>query len=409
MVRIRKRTWTEGGDTVGIKTINTPTVRPIANNFANVADEIHAGPPYRTGGPLDVYKRTISRPLHTFAGVQQTAIPKVGYEGSFYASHYDPPGGPPLTDLAVWGARGWNRALPIRDVSGIAYFLGELKDAPRSIANIRDNLAVFAGNSYKGRDPRFWASTYLNHEFALAPTIRDLTSYLTLGERVDQALRRLIARNNRPIRRSFEMLSEDSTTVVATSVGSVPMAPVLDSRCYDGSVVVGGDQRKTSITTWRRQRRIWFSSRFRYFFSDAELANPYFRAYLRAQLAGVLPDLNAVYNLLPWSWLLDWFTNTGVVVSNLTLSHKYRQVADYAYVMCSEKDTYQKLTSCPVRYGTHVFLTAGVPYTFVNCSSTTYYVRKRRVAASPYGFGLTWEGFSPSQLSILAALGMSRA
>jgi hypothetical protein len=33
---------------------------------------------------------------------------------------------------------------------------------------------------------------------------------------------------------------------------------------------------------------------------------------------------------------------------------------------------------------------------------------KTRLRASPYGFGLTFEDFSPRQLAILAALGISR-
>jgi len=34
---------------------------------------------------------------------------------------------------------------------------------------------------------------------------------------------------------------------------------------------------------------------------------------------------------------------------------------------------------------------------------------KQRVRANPFGFGITWEGLSPFQLSIAAALGISKS
>ncbi len=33
---------------------------------------------------------------------------------------------------------------------------------------------------------------------------------------------------------------------------------------------------------------------------------------------------------------------------------------------------------------------------------------KQRLRATPYGFGLSWDGFSPEQLAILASLGITR-
>jgi hypothetical protein len=37
-----------------------------------------------------------------------------------------------------------------------------------------------------------------------------------------------------------------------------------------------------------------------------------------------------------------------------------------------------------------------------------FYETKRRVRASPFGFGLDWSGFTPRQLAITAALGLTR-
>jgi hypothetical protein len=42
------------------------------------------------------------------------------------------------------------------------------------------------------------------------------------------------------------------------------------------------------------------------------------------------------------------------------------------------------------------------------CSSGFEVVTKRRTEANPFGFGVSWKGLSPFQLSIAAALGISR-
>jgi hypothetical protein len=39
---------------------------------------------------------------------------------------------------------------------------------------------------------------------------------------------------------------------------------------------------------------------------------------------------------------------------------------------------------------------------------TYEYVVKRRREANPFGFGIGWEGLSPTQLAITAALGITR-
>jgi len=47
----------------------------------------------------------------------------------------------------------------------------------------------------------------------------------------------------------------------------------------------------------------------------------------------------------------------------------------------------------------------GVP---VECGAIRLKETKERVTASPFGFGLTWDGFTPYQMAILAALGVTR-
>lgn len=307
---------------------------------------------------------------------------------------------PSPTNLTVWGTRGWYRALPVHDVSGLARFAGEMKDIPDMVKGTFNFFSQFRERFWRNRSAKFWADAYLNHQFGWAPFVQDLFGFLSLGSRVDQALNQLIKRNGQPIHRRFTMLNEDYyQNLGSTSLLSGGIVPVLDGHSYAGT------SDKTVYTDRLHvKRRIYFEGKFRYYFTPEELRNPDFRNYLRLQLAGVIPDMNTVYQLVPWTWFYDWFVNTGDIVKNLSAMSKYRQVALYAYVMCSESYTARRLASTVVKTGP--FPSSSNSQIICISEKTQEYIT--RVAASPYGFGLSWSGFSPYQLSILAALGMSR-
>jgi hypothetical protein len=109
------------------------------------------------------------------------------------------------------------------------------------------------------------------------------------------------------------------------------------------------------------------------------------------------PDI--VWNLTPWSWAVDWFSNTGDVISNLTDWATDGLVLRYGYVM------EHTITSDTYTYSGNTGLIDGnvrvPPLTLV----TETKIRRR---ANPFGFGITWDGLSPRQLAITAALGLTR-
>jgi hypothetical protein len=102
--------------------------------------------------------------------------------------------------------------------------------------------------------------------------------------------------------------------------------------------------------------------------------------------------------LTPWSWLSDWVTNIGDVMASMSSIMFDNLCAKYAYVMgtTSQRVDYEGRNNYKLPTG---------PMT-----ETWYaeYIRKSRVAASPFGFGLTNSDFTARQWSILAALGLSR-
>jgi hypothetical protein len=125
----------------------------------------------------------------------------------------------------------------------------------------------------------------------------------------------------------------------------------------------------------------------------------FYEGYYKARrIYGLTLDPEVLWNLAPWSWFADWFVNAGDVVSNISDLSFDGLVMRFGYMM------EHSIVADEVRLG-------GSSFSGGTSLDTTIWLvteTKQRIRASPYGFGLTWESFSPRQLAILAALGVTR-
>jgi hypothetical protein len=48
---------------------------------------------------------------------------------------------------------------------------------------------------------------------------------------------------------------------------------------------------------------------------------------------GFQPTPSLIYNLTPWTWLIDYFTNLGDLYDNLSRGVEDRLIAEYFYLM----------------------------------------------------------------------------
>jgi hypothetical protein len=148
-----------------------------------------------------------------------------------------------------------------------------------------------------------------------------------------------------------------------------------------------------SIIT-RRQQDMWFSGAYRYYIPTADSTLEKFRSFRSdaQKLFGVDVTPEVVWNVSPWSWLVDWQANVGDVLHNISALGRDGLVMQYGYVMC---------------HNVHE-ISVSATFNGVYSSRTTTTDFKVRRPANPYGFGVDWEGLTPKQLAILAALGLSR-
>jgi hypothetical protein len=150
-----------------------------------------------------------------------------------------------------------------------------------------------------------------------------------------------------------------------------------------------------------------FSGGFRFYYPDIstaldDLAEFEHKANL---LLGTRLDPEVLWNLQPWTWLVDWFVNFGDVLGNLSAIISDGLVMQYGYIM--QENVISKEVTLPRGLWVRNSISASV-FTQKPVTVTLDYHSKVRVKASPFGFGLTPEMFSPQQWAILAALGISR-
>jgi hypothetical protein len=118
-------------------------------------------------------------------------------------------------------------------------------------------------------------------------------------------------------------------------------------------------------------------------------------------LYGLELSPEVVWNLAPWSWLIDWVAEVGPLMINVSAFSQDGLVLRYGYVM---EENFRRVTRINQR--------ANVPRgTDLPREVRETFTGKRlmRRKATPYGFGLDFGGFSARQWSILGALGITLA
>jgi hypothetical protein len=233
---------------------------------------------------------------------------------------------------------------------------------------------------------------YLNIEFGWKPLVGDIQDVYKAIKTSDAVMKQYERDAGKVVRRKFEYPSVETASTKTVLQGARGYTPVGSSILLkDGGAVSGA-----LIQTDQLFQRTWFSGAFTY-----HLPGDWYKRGSSSKMDALLgTDITpaVVWNITPWSWFADWFANTGDVISNLTDMAQDGLVLRYGYIMQHTRAvrTYSYVGSSPYQCGA------------IPTPITLTVESKRRLRSSPYGFGITWQGFSPRQLAILAALGISR-
>jgi len=298
-------------------------------------------------------------------------------------------------DLDVWGTKAIALCSPSNPTVDLTTALGELihDGVPAAIGS---TLRLWRNLSPKDRRKAI-GHEYLNIEFGWKPLISDLQDLCKAILKSDEILRQHEKDSGKMVRRKADFPEESSQSVEVAFQGESPwLAPSSTDLYLPGF----SDWGKVYVSQKLSVRR-WFSGAFTHFVPEADSSrNAIARHAIQARkLLGISLTPDAVWNLMPWSWAVDWFVDVGDILTNWTNWAIDGQVLLYGYIM--EHKLHEKTY-------TYVGKT-GFPGNVQPSGVKMVVETKIRRQATPYGFGLSWDGFSARQIAILTALGLSRS
>lgn len=295
------------------------------------------------------------------------------------------------TVLGGKGSEAIARCKPRMPVENLAATLIELK---------REGLPnLLSSVSWQGRTDalRKAGSGYLDLEFGWKPLIGEVSDVANALLSARAALRQYERDAGRVVRRRLVFPQEASieSTLMGANRTAVLIAP------EGGELYKPIGQRTGSVFRIRRTiRDVWFSGAFTYhlpadYNSRVELDSLASRAEKILSM-DLTPEV--LWELAPWSWAVDWFSNVGDVISNVTSFAVDGLVLKYGYLMEHKltEDTYTLVGS------------TGLQSDFTPAPIVLAFETKKRVRATPFGFGFNWQSLTARQSTILAALGITR-
>lgn len=202
-------------------------------------------------------------------------------------SHLTTPGAP---SFGVAGTTVLARTHPGRADVSLPVFIAELRDLP--------NMLRSAGEFLRGRTirglRRKLAGEYLSYNFGWSPLFSDLRKMMQFQASVDkraQELKRLYSKGGlkRRIRiGNWSNHQEDNPTI-----DSVTGIVITTRRSVDTAV------------------KMWGTVRWRPAALPVTITNEALRKQAENAIFGKSLQVVDAWNLIPWSWLVDWFGNIG--------------------------------------------------------------------------------------------------
>jgi hypothetical protein len=265
----------------------------------------------------------------------------------------------------------------------LAVSIGELRDLP---GMLRDAHGLLTNKLNPKKVHGSVGSAYLAGKFGWAPIIKDIIALLDLQDAIEERFQEIRNHSTNPkgYRRTVTLGTSTKTEmnegkfVAGYSIGSL-----------HGKEVVTTIDRKWAQVVYKPTTSVPFTS--------AQM-----RKVARRAVSGTRVDASTAWNLLPWSWMVDWFANVGDVLQASRNDCGY--YADSVLIMHSIETTYSLNDVAPGPGQT------GAQIHFVTGGDGMYrHVERHRYPMTPnYLPTIEVPVLTGSQMSILGALGIQQ-
>lgn len=211
------------------------------------------------------------------------------------------------------------RANPSRPIVDVLAFLGEMRDFPHMILQLGNflkwlnrprNLRYVDSKGFGlmsdqewskhfGQIPRWTGEVYLNWKFGWEPLLSDLLKLFDFTEAVDNRIKEIEGlRSAGGLRKKVKVAQ---ATVLEPSNG------LYVSSAYQTSARVNVNIHKTFEK--------WGTVRYMPTAATPQLFGDDLRKQAQSLVFGQNLSISTLWELMPWSWLIDWFSNTGDFLS----------------------------------------------------------------------------------------------
>jgi hypothetical protein len=288
------------------------------------------------------------------------------------------------SDLDAWGTSVIGSIAPTNPISDLSVSIGELLGERRFFAlpGKAENLS----------------GEYLNYMFGIAPTISDVQNFRDTAKKAEKLIDQYTRDSGRLVRRSFTPDPDITTEKLPDIVGR------CSSLGIGGQVRIGASGNGT-LKRIRKTTKTWkFSGAFTYYLPKEALSR---RISELDHLYGILPGAGTAWELIPFSWLVDYFSSIGDAMQNFDNFARDGLVMPYAYVQRSVKIETEYTWTGPLNRGVSFSELSAVVPTVVSGRIVTHSLQRR--PATPFGFGVSASNLTLRQASIIAALGISSA
>lgn len=235
-------------------------------------------------------------------------------------------------------------------------------------------------------------SEFLNVEFGWLPLVNDVRNFSRTVVNHSKLMESYYQGSGKNTRVGFRFPKTVDVTNIATSD--------MGLRWSDSYIMQGGTKSGQLVKTTDQ----WFKGCYTYYATPLSSGSGIvskaqnFAAYAK-HLYGVRLTPEVLWNLTPWSWAADWFTNAGDIIHNVSAFSSDSLVLKYGYMMS--------------HYGINAYAAStGGDDVHGHCtggSATFVRDKKQRFPSSPYfGFGVTSD-LTDTQKVILLALGLSKS
>jgi hypothetical protein len=199
-----------------------------------------------------------------------------------------------------------SRTNPNRPITDVPVFIAEIKDIPRLLKQAGDAVRFSQRLTRREKKalyevPYRSADAFLGYEFGIKPLIRDMSNMVnfvgSVRKKID-ALDKLYSHGGEGTSYNATVFKDSKTAVIGNG---------YISNLY-------GETNYFSFSASTEVKK-WVSLKWRPLSAPPKTADDKF--WLAARLAyGLDISFSTLWEAMPWSWLVDWFTNVGDVLNN---------------------------------------------------------------------------------------------